>query len=121
MTTDIWKHGKYIDTWSLVHFLSGVILASATWYVGLSLAWSFLVSLALLLIWELFEAIKKIIEPSVNVAVDIGVGLLGFFLGAYFHFYTANPFGQITLAILVGVTLLLSFWGFMDFLKKGYR
>lgn len=121
MTRDIWKHGKYLDLWSLVHFLSGAILASITWHVDLSFAWALGVSLVILLAWEMFEAVSKIIEPSVNVAVDIAVGLAGFFVSAYLHFLLDIPWSGTMLAVVLGSTLLLSFWGFMDFLKRGYR
>jgi type III secretory pathway component EscU len=114
--TDIWKHGKYVDLWSLVHFLSGVLLAAVTQRLDLPFFWALAVSVVALVAWEWFEALKKIIEPSVNVTVDIVIGLVGFLLA--WSFVSWND--ALLVAVLIA-TVLLSFWGFMDFLKRGYR
>ena|SRR3989344_2277427 len=117
---DIWKHGKYLDLWSFVHFLSGFVLGGLFYWLGFGFLWAFIYSALLLILWEVFEFFIKIIEPSVNVTVDIVIGLVGFFLAAWFYFLKTGFDLPIYLGG-VGLTLLLSLWGFLDFLKRGYR
>jgi hypothetical protein len=117
---DIWKHGKYIDTWSLVHFLSGFLLAGLFYAFEYGFVSALMVSVALLLAWEAFEWVVKIIEPSMNVIVDMIVGVAGFFLGAYIYYFLSQPFETFFYPVLV-VTIALASWGFLDFLKRGYR
>ncbi|KKQ83640.1 MAG: hypothetical protein UT07_C0001G0002 [Parcubacteria group bacterium GW2011_GWB1_38_8] len=117
---DIWKHGKYLDLWSLVHFLSGFILCGLFYWLEINFTWTLILSTILLILWEVFEFIIKIIEPSWNVAVDIIIGLLGFFSATYLYFLQSEFNASLYLTI-VGITFVLSLWGFLDYLKKGYR
>lgn len=117
---DIWKHGKYLDMWSLVHFLSGFVLCGFFYWLGSDFIWALIYSTILLALWEVFEFFIKIIEPSVNVTVDIAVGLLGFFSAAWFYFLRAEFDASFYLTV-VGATFILALWGFLDFLRKGYR
>jgi uncharacterized membrane protein YeaQ/YmgE (transglycosylase-associated protein family) len=117
---DIWKHGKYVDTWSVVHFLSGLLLVGFFYKIGYEFIPALVFSTLLLLAWEVFEWIIKIIEPSVNVMVDIVVGLAGFFVGAYLY-YVREAYSETLFYSALAVTVALAAWGLMDFLKKGYR
>jgi hypothetical protein len=117
---DIWKHGTYVDLWSLVHLLSGFLLSGIFYGTGTGFLQAFLFSFVLLVAWEMFEWIVKIIEPSLNVMVDIIIGLLGFFAGGYLYYELGMPFAQSFYPALAA-TLVLSVWGFLDFLKRGYR
>lgn len=116
---DIWKHGKYVDMWSLVHFLSGLILFTGFYELGIKLIPSLILSTIMLIAWEVFEWMVNIIEPSINVTMDIVIGLLGFFLGAYLYYFLKIEIDHFWTILLT--TILLSFWGFIDFLKRGYR
>ena len=117
---DIWKHGTYVDTWSLVHFLSGFLLAGLFYMFGYGFAVALVCSTALLLLWEVFEWVIKIIEPSMNVVVDIIVGLIGFFTAAYLYYNQSQPF-EISFYPALVLALFLALWGFIDFQKRGYR
>ena len=117
---NIWKHGKYLDLWSLVHFLSGFLLSGLFFWLGFSFIWALAYSTLLLILWEAFEFIIKIIEPSVNVTVDILIGLAGFFIAAWFYFLRGEFDISMYLAV-VSMTLALSLWGFLDFLKRGFH
>lgn len=118
---DIWKHGKYADLWSVVHFLSGFLLGATFFALNYTFLSALIVSTILLLLWEVFEWIIKIAEPSINVAMDMIIGLAGFFASAYLYYFLAIPFEMLHFSIILTATLLLSLWGFFDFLKRGYR
>ncbi len=82
--------------------------------------WTLIYSVILLSLWEMFEFFISIIESSINVIIDIIVGLLGFFLAAWFYFLRAE-FDVSFYLTVVGTTLILALWGFLDFIKRGYR
>lgn len=119
-TMDVWKHGKYLDLWSLVHFLSGFVLCGLFYWLEFSFIWALIYSSILLSLWEVLEFFISIIEPSLNVIVDIIVGLLGFFSAAWFYFLRTEFDASLYLTV-VSATLILSLWGFLDFLRRGYR
>lgn len=117
---DIWKHGKYLDTWSVVHVLSGFILAGIFYSTSYTFVQALVAAFIALVAWEVFEWVLKIIEPSMNVLVDLVVGMLGFLCGAYLYYVVSIPF-TISFYAVVAITLSLAAWGFIDFLKRGYR
>ncbi len=117
----IWKHGKYADMWSLVHFLSGFLLAGLFYLLGSSLAAALAFSLIIMILWEVFEFSVKIIEPFTNIASDIFFGLAGFTLSTYLYSIKDLPFDTPLHIMILVVNLILGLWGFIDFLKRGYR
>jgi hypothetical protein len=117
---DIWKHGKYVDTWSVVHFLSGFLLVAVFYMLEYQFTSALGLSILLLIAWEGFEWLTKIIEPSINVVMDIIIGLLGFFAGASLFYLFDKPVEPYFYTALA-VTGLLALWGFIDFKIKGYR
>jgi hypothetical protein len=117
---DIWKHGKYVDTWSVVHVLSGFLLAGIFYSTSYTLVQAFVSAFIALVAWEVFEWVLKIIEPSMNVLVDLVVGMLGFLCGAYLYYVVQIPFA-VSFYGAAAITLGLAAWGFIDFLKRGYR
>lgn len=69
---------KFIDFWSVPHFLTGAVTALATsafsWDPGIM----FLVTLVLAILWEFFERGIKIGEEIKNVISDILLPLVAF-------------------------------------------
>jgi len=118
---DVWKHGRYVDLWSLVHLLSGVALALMCYGLGYDFWSAAILSIALLIAWESFEWMIGIIEPSPNVGVDLAVGVLGFILGTCWHYLLGNAFNLLAFSAILLITIGLSLWGFLDFRSRGYR
>ena len=118
---DIWKHRKYVDMWSIVHFLSGFLLVTVFNWLDYTFTSALLISTILLLAWEAFEWVIKIIEPSINVVMDMVLGLSGFFVGVYLYYFLNKPFDATYFWTILIIVMLLSSWGFFDFLKRGYR
>jgi hypothetical protein len=69
--------GRLFDLWMLVHSLAGVAGGFANVWFGLATPTVFLVGVALMLAWELFEYIAGVRESWENRVLDIVVGLLG--------------------------------------------
>ena len=118
---DFWKHGKYVDSWSIVHFLWGIILAAALYRFGVEFIFALIISLVLLITWELIEWFINVIEPRANVLVDLAIGIAGFLVGGYFYYERYRAFDPNIFAAIFFLTLALDLWGFIDFLKRGYR
>jgi hypothetical protein len=80
---DGWQEGEYVDRWSFVHLLVGIIWG----FIDLLLDLPFLLSLALLIVvavlWEYFELKVGIAEKKKNSAIDVLAAILGF-VGIYF-------------------------------------
>jgi hypothetical protein len=77
---DPWREGKYVDLWSAVHFLAGLLLSSLLFHAGLSLFGTVGITLAVLAGYELGEWLAGVDEHATNRIVDILFGLGG--LGA---------------------------------------
>lgn len=118
---DIWRHGRYVDLWSLVHLLSGVLLAVGFYGLGFSVVVTVLFSITLLVAWEVFEWAIRIIEPTMNVFFDILIGVIGLIMGVWWHYSVGEPFDPLVFSVLLVGTLGLTFWGFIDFHFRGYR
>ncbi len=64
--------GKYLDLWSITHFLSGFMLS----LLGIPLFWAVLP----LIMWELVEILGDIQEHRINAIVDVAVAVLAWFI-----------------------------------------
>ena len=116
-----WKHGQYVDLWSLVHLLSGSLLCILLASLGLGFLLALLLVTALLCLWEVYEWLLKILEVPTNVAADLVIGMAGFLLAAYWHYFLGNAFPLGVVLALGILTALLSLWGFSDLVRRGYR
>jgi hypothetical protein len=76
--TDIWREGKWIDLWSIVHFLSGISFGLGIYFLKLGTISSIIIVLLLLVGYEMWEAMVKIEETPQNRFMDIVVGMASF-------------------------------------------
>ncbi len=112
-----WRVGYIIDGWTLVHFLSGVLVAFVGEITLLTYRESFLVGVTLFIAWEIFEKIRGIKEPFSNRVSDILVALVGLSL----FFWLAYKYPD--LSVIIGLTVvallpLLSFFGWRSYLLR---
>lgn len=75
---DLWREGEYIDLWSLVHLLSGVVAGFVPIITSLSFGTGLVIFFILTILWEVFEYLLGIIESTKNSIVDIIIGNIGF-------------------------------------------
>lgn len=118
---DIWRHRHYIDFWSFVHLLSGMLLAAGCIFFALSFMHAFVLSAALLLAWEVLEWLAGISETAGNIVLDIVIGIGGFLLASYWYLVLGMAFDLRVVGGLAIVTAGLSLWGFLDMKMYGYR
>jgi hypothetical protein len=76
--TDAWREGKYLDLWSVPHFLTGMVVAFALYFFGFETVSAFVIAFLLLVGYEMFEALVKIEETRWNRALDVVIGMLSF-------------------------------------------
>ncbi len=78
--TDIWREGKWLDLWSVVHFLSGISVAFGIALFGFELLAASVIAFLLLVAYEMWEAMVQIHETPQNRIMDVVVGMTSFFM-----------------------------------------
>jgi len=112
---DIWQEGKYLDIWSIVHLISGVLLGSLLIILGIGF-WSGLgIATVLLILWEIFEIVAGGDEFLRNRIVDVIIGLIGYLIAWSFYGQVKTEKHKKTalfiLKILIVVSIILNIWG----------
>lgn len=115
-----WNHGRFLDFWSVVHVLTGVLLGLVMWALALPFARGALVIAGLATLYEVFEIWLQISEDAENVLSDIIVTTLGGTLAWHFAQASALGFtkGLWAFAVLGIADLFLFSLGWRHYLKK---
>lgn len=110
---DIWKEGKWLDLWSVVHFMSGISIGFGFYFLNLGNTLTFLVALASLVLYEGWEIMEKIEETPNNRVMDVIIGMLGF-IPAYYFVASQFTFSMLVLvflfALALNITLSVAGW-----------
>ncbi len=104
----MWKEGKLLDWWTVIHIIDGMFLAGISILLGFSFYLGFLITLAILLIWEIIEPP----ETAANKIVDVITSILGFFI------YISLK-SQALFIIVTTLAISLNFWAWI--LTKNYK
>ncbi|MGC9602759.1 MAG: hypothetical protein ABSE76_03435 [Minisyncoccia bacterium] len=96
--TDIWREGKWLDLWSVVHFLSGISIGLGFYVLHVGTVASPLLALTVLIAYEMWERLMRMEETFANGCMDVIVGMFSFLL----TFFMLAP-------LLSGVLLILAF------------
>ena len=83
--TDIWREGTWLDLWSVVHLLSGVLIGLGFYFLHIDELASIVIALTALICYEIWERIVQIEEALTNGFMDVVVGMAGF-VAAFFIF-----------------------------------
>ena len=76
--TDIWREGKWLDLWSIVHFFSGISIGLGFYFLHFDALAAVLLAFVGLVAYEMWEALVKIEETLTNRFMDVVVGLASF-------------------------------------------
>ncbi|MBL8157999.1 hypothetical protein JNK62_00485 [bacterium] len=111
--TDIWREGEYLDLWSVPHFLSGMAVAFALFFLDYTGSAAFVIAFLLLVAYEMFEVIAEIEETRWNRVLDVVVGMASF--TPTFLLLPGIPRGWAIGAFIVVLILdsVLSFFGWL--------
>jgi len=109
--TDIWREGKWLDLWSVIHFLSGITIGFFPRYLGLKGFSAYAIVFLLLVLYEMFEALAKIEETPQNRVMDVVVGIASFVPIYHFNSLLSPSTNLIFCFVFLAVTSVLSFVG----------
>lgn len=110
--TDIWREGKWLDLWSVVHFLSGISVGFSFYFLHFGSFASVVLALVSLTAYEMWEVIVKIEETPTNRFMDVVTGMTSF-LPTYFLLVPRLVFSQVieVFALVLAVNVALSIVG----------
>ena len=115
-----WEHGRFLDYWSAIHFLTGSLLGIAAIVIGLT-PWTTLLCVAgTATLYEVLEVMLQVSEDAENVLSDIILTTLGAVIAQYSIVNMVSTFTQIIwvfIGIMFADIFLLSL-GWKHYLKK---
>ena len=110
--TDAWREGKWLDLWSIVHFLSGISVGFSFYFLHFGALASVVLALVCLTAYEMWEVIVKIEEAPTNRFMDVVTGMTSF-VPTFFLLaprLTVIQFVDTFIAVLA-VNVILSIFG----------
>jgi hypothetical protein len=110
--TDLWREGKWLDLWSVVHFLSGMSVAFCFYFLHFGAFASTALALVCLIAYEMWEIIVKIEEMPTNRFMDVVTGMASF-VPTFFIFAPRLTFDDLieAFALVLALNILLSIIG----------
>jgi hypothetical protein len=110
--TDIWREGKWVDLWSVVHFFSGVIIGLLLYLLHFGPTASIALTLISLIAYEMWEMLVQIEETPNNRFMDVVTGMAGY-LPAFFLLAPQLSYTTLatTLVLVLAGDSTLSFFG----------
>ncbi|MBI3573637.1 hypothetical protein HY090_01145 [Candidatus Kaiserbacteria bacterium] len=113
-----WAHGRYLDFWSIIHFLTGVILGAGALLLNVPLLPLLIGIFLIASVYEMGEVLAGIAEDLENVIIDILIAVLGAFLTIHY----LNGISKVLIAyLLIGAligNLFLMRTGWHAYLKR---
>lgn len=113
-----WSEAKYLDLWSIVHVLFGVMLGIVIPFFGFSFLVSVSIAVILLLAWELFESAVGIGEFAMNKFIDLLVGMIGYFIAL--NWVPADK-QLVALIVILLIITALNWTGFQAYKRRVRR
>jgi hypothetical protein len=114
-----WSHGKYVDYWSFVHFLTGAILGIMSIILSLPHVLSFIVIVVLLTLYEGIEMLGRVSEGIGNIISDIIIGAVASALAIFYLpeiLSKPNLLGLLSICIFVNLICVSEGW--KNYLKR---
>lgn len=111
--TPVWSHGKYLDYWSLIHFLTGLILGIGALFASEERFLSLILIFILLIIYEILENKTEVSENIENIALDVIIGSVGGAIALFLlplAMSTDSILATLILVIILGIFLVSQGW-----------
>jgi hypothetical protein len=115
---DLWREGKFVDLWSLVHFVGGFALGAILVFLEVEPYIASAIGVALFVGWEFVEFLVKIHEHGSNRLSDLVFDYAGFFLAQLYVLYWQGEMYLYIPLVACGITLVLEIWGLSAFLER---
>lgn len=114
-----WSHGRYLDYWSVVHFLTGAILGIGAIIFFNNHLLTFVVIIILLSLYEGVEILARVAEGFENMFLDVVIGSIGAALAIFWLpeiVSRKDILGILILVILVNLVCVSQGW--KNFLQR---
>jgi len=111
--TDIWREGKWIDLWSVVHFLSGVSFGLGATFFKFGAVPTIVIVFLLLVAYEMWEAMVKIHETPQNRFMDVVVGMASFVPAFFLVQGLSGPSLILAFGLVLTVNIVLATFGWL--------
>jgi len=111
----IFRNGKYLDLWSVNHTLAGVVITGPLYYFSIPFVYSLLISLFLIIGWEIYEIAFDIEETWQNRSTDIITGVIGFLFIWYMYPQFTISTQILVYTVLTVIFLVLEVWGYFAY------
>jgi hypothetical protein len=116
--TNTWREGKFVDLWSVVHFLTGFAVGGAFIFLHVNAYIASAIAVGLFTGWEIFEPLIKIHEQSTNHISDVIVDYVGFFIAQLYVFALQGVMHWYIPTIVALIALTLMTFGIINFKKR---
>jgi hypothetical protein len=103
--TDIWREGKWLDLWSVVHFLSGISVGLGLYFLHFGAFASTDFALLSFIAYEMWETVVHIEEDPTNKFMDVVVGMASFLPS---FFLLAPELSHASLILTFGSVLVVN-------------
>lgn len=112
----LWER-KYLDLWTIAHFLTGMCFGFAIFFYNPPVIESFVIFSLFVIIWEVIEHFQEVGEPVTNQVADVLAGAAGFIVTILtIPILTPDLFQQIIyFTVLYSITWTLAYHGFLSF------
>lgn len=119
---DFWGEGDYLDGWSIIHLLTGLLIGMLINLLDVSSS-TFLkilpLILLLLILWEIIEYLFLDVEETIpNIILDVILGLIGALIGFYMDVVISRYVKTILFVLLLILYIILHIWALWDHFKK---
>ena len=111
--TDIWREGKWLDLWSVVHFLTGMSLGLGATIFKFGSVESIIIVFLLLVSYEMWEAMVHIVETPQNRFMDVVVGMTSFVPTFFFVPMMPQTVFILTFGLIFTVNVVLATFGWL--------
>ncbi len=111
--TDIWREGKWVDLWSVVHFLSGVSFGLGATFFKFGSVPTIIIVFILLVAYEMWEAMVKIHETPQNRFMDVVVGMVSFIPTFFLAQGVSGPYFILGFSFVLALNVILATIGWL--------
>ena len=111
--SDIWREGKWLDLWSVVHLLSGMSFGLALGVLGLGTTASIVIAFLVFVLYETWEAMVRIVETPQNRFMDVVVGMMSFVPTFFFSQRLPTTFFILVFGPTVTVNVVMATLGWL--------
>ncbi len=111
--SDIWREGKWLDLWSVVHLLSGMSVGFLMILLQFGTIATIVISFLSFILYEMWEVIVKIEETPQNRFMDVVVGIMSFLPTFFFFQGLSTSLFILLFGFVLTVNIVMATFGWL--------